>query len=161
MNNIESKNEPGSEAQSDVQAWQANIDNLNNKLSDLSRKNISAEDQRVKDLEKEKNINKYLIENLPDSEERLVGPMDPNCEVSVVIPVYGERDFFFRPLESLTEQKGMKADQFEAIFVVNNPGTEPVREAEETEDDYQRKVEHFHKAVLENQETINIPASFN
>jgi GT2 family glycosyltransferase len=104
----------------------------------------------------ERQVQSFLKENLPDSEERIAQPMDGKCEVSVVIPAYAERDYILRPLESLASQKGTTAEQFETIIVVNNPGSEPARAPDETDADYKRKVDLYHKAIGENQETLKL-----
>ncbi len=106
-------------------------------------------------VEKEK-IEQYLKEDLPESEERIKEPMDPNCEVSVVIPAYGERDYIFRSLESLADQKGVNPNQYEAIIVVNNLENEPKKTARETDSDYKRTLEHYHRALEENQKTLKL-----
>ncbi len=113
-------------------------------------------ENRRRELQNEKKINEYLIENLPDTEERIAEPMDSRCEVSVVIPVYGERDWIFRPLESLANQKGVKPDQYEVIFVINNPPEEPEKKAGETEADYKRKLELYRQSAGANGENAQV-----
>ena len=72
-------------------------------------------------------VTRYIDKELPDSEERIKVRMNPNCEVSVVIPAYGERDYILEPLASLANQKGVYPHQYEIIVVVNNPGSKPKR----------------------------------
>lgn len=114
---------------------------------ELTSEEAADVENRRRELQNEKKINEYLIENLPDSEERVGESMDPHCEVSVVIPAYGERDWIFRPLESLANQKGVKPEQYEVIFVINNPPSEPEKEGGATDADYERKLEHYRKSA--------------
>jgi hypothetical protein len=51
---------------------------------------------------------KYLDTFLPASEQRINTPMLPQCEVSLVVPVYGERKHILHLLKSLTEQVTIK-----------------------------------------------------
>ncbi|EKE10913.1 MAG: hypothetical protein ACD_15C00177G0003 [uncultured bacterium] len=127
------------------------------KIIDESRDLAEREHENFLVLEKEKKILQYLIDNLHETEEFIQMPMSKECKVSIVIPVYGEREYIFRPLESLTVQEGVSNKDFEAIFVVNNPGNVPERNmSKETEDDYKRKVDHYHRALRENQEVLKI-----
>lgn len=116
--------------------------------------------EKEMELEKEKKVLQYLIENFPETEERIAVPMDSACQVAIVIPVYGEREFIFRPLEALTVQEGVSPEDFEAIFVINNPGKTPEKN-EETDADYARKVDHYNKAIYENQEVLRIIERIN
>jgi GT2 family glycosyltransferase len=80
-------------------------------------------------VEEKRKIEKYLAENLPGPdpdpgccmEERIREPMAPECEVCVVIPAYGERDYILAPLEALAHQCNVEPVQYEVIVVVNNP----------------------------------------
>jgi glycosyltransferase involved in cell wall biosynthesis len=73
----------------------------------------------------DKEIPAFLETYLPASEERIPVPMNKNCEVCVVIPAYGERQYIWRPLESLAHQQGTTNDRYEVIIVVNNPAKDP------------------------------------
>ena len=126
------------------------------KRSGEIQKHEEQNSKRIAELLQEKQVIGYLLENLPESEERIAEVMGPNCRVAVVIPAYGERDYILRPLESLAIQKGVKPDQFEAIVVINNPGKEPVKEGDEEEADLKRKVEHYHRALDENHEILQL-----
>ena len=98
----------------------------------------------------------YLNKNLPDSEERIAVPISPHCEVCVVIPAYGERDYILRPMETLAAQKGINIDQYEVIIVVNNPGKEPIKSETESDDIYRCKLKHLSGAIEENQYILNL-----
>jgi len=126
-------------------------------MVDDSIDHAKKENERFNELQKERKVVKYLNENLPENEDRISEFMDKNCEVSIVIPAYGEREDIFRPIESLTKQKGVSVDAFETIFVINNPGSVPKREnVKGTDEDYKRKVEHYQKALSENKECLKI-----
>ncbi len=101
-------------------------------------------------------IEGYLQENLPASEHRIQTPMDALCEVSIVIPAYGERDAIFRPLESLANQTPVAPQSFEAIFVINNPAGVPQRKQNMSDADYERSLAHYHTALEENQICLRI-----
>lgn len=137
---------------------------------DLIRQNIvgdridyaTRENERFDGLQKEKKVISYLNENLSETEDRIKEPMNKECEVSIVIPAYGEREAIFRPIESLTRQKGISRDSFEAIFVINNPGKAPEQEDfKGTDNDYKRKFELYHKSLAENQECLKIIRHIN
>ncbi len=98
----------------------------------------------------------FLTENLPPTEERIAEPMNPNCEVCVVLPAYSERNYVLRPIASLAKQKGVNVDQFELIVVVNNPPSVPERDEFKTENDYTRRVELYNEGVGNNQETLKL-----
>jgi len=55
-------------------------------------------------------------------------PQNPDCQISVVIPAYKEdMSTILRQLGSIKHQRGIKPEQFEVIYVVNNspnPSTE-------------------------------------
>ncbi len=117
---------------------------------------VDLENRRKDELAREEKILSFLIESLPETEERIGKKMDPHSEVAVVIPAYSERDFILRPLESLAEQRNVSTDQFEVIVVVNNPDDTPARTPDETDDDYRRKMEQYRKSLMENQETLKL-----
>ncbi|MBU0625734.1 hypothetical protein KKF05_05345 [Patescibacteria group bacterium] len=98
----------------------------------------------------------YFFETLPDSETRIETPMDAKCEVAIVVPAYGEREHILQQIESLAQQEGVSPEQFEAIFVINNPGEEPVRDPKLSDAQYERKLDQYHKAIVENQETLKL-----
>ncbi len=104
----------------------------------------------------ERAVNLFISENLPETEERISEPMDPACEVSVVIPVYGERDYILRALKSLAEQEDVTAKQYEVILVVNNSSEKPPRELDETEEEHLLRLEQYEKALEENQDVIKL-----
>lgn len=105
--------------------------------------------------EQKKQINKFIEENLLN-EEKIKEPMSRHCSVSVVIPVYGEREYILRPIESLANQKDVSKDEYELILVLNNPPTEPRRTEDETEADFKRKIDHYKSAIGENQDTLEL-----
>ncbi len=98
-------------------------------------------------------IIEYLAETL-HGETRIETRMHSQCEVSVVIPAYAEREGIFRPLLSLARQEGVKPEQFEVIVVVNNPPSEPVRQADETQKDWERKRDLYLMATYQNEQTL-------
>lgn len=102
----------------------------------------------------EEKIKDYLKKTL-EGEARITEEMNPDCEVSLVIPVYSERESIFRPLSSLAKQTGVERDQFEVIFVINNPSQPPIRAQAETEDVYKALVAGYEKAVSENQTVLS------
>lgn len=106
--------------------------------------------------EKKRRILHFLKEALPPGEPRISTPMDVECEVSVVIPAYAERQMILRPLESLIRQTGIEKKQFEVIIVVNNPEEVPERLAVDSEADYQKKIELYQRALQENQEVLRL-----
>ncbi|EKD58339.1 MAG: hypothetical protein ACD_56C00147G0007 [uncultured bacterium] len=112
--------------------------------------------EKFDELLNEKKIIEYLMKNLPDTEKRIETLLDKACKVIVVIPVYGERDYVFRPLESLAKQKDVKPEDFEVIFVLNNPGEEPLRSKKESDVDYSRTLEQYKKSLVENKQVMNI-----
>lgn len=112
--------------------------------------------QKPHPSEIEKAVNRFLLENLPETEERISEPMDPACEVSVVIPVCGERDYILRALQSLAEQEGVTTKQYEVILVINNSSEEPSRELNETEEEHLLRLEQYAKALKENQDVIKL-----
>ena len=103
--------------------------------------------------EKEIKIKDYINKTLTN-EERIDIPMSPECKASIIVPVFGERDYIFRPLKSLAQQQGIKSEEFEAIFIINNPPPIPNKE-ELTENEY-LKIEQYEKILKENQETLKI-----
>ncbi|HEX8974493.1 MAG TPA: glycosyltransferase family A protein [Patescibacteria group bacterium] len=119
------------------------------------------ENERFDSLIKEKKVVEYLNEVLPETEERIGESMDERCEVSVVIPAYGEREYILRPMETLAEQKGVLPEQYEVIFVINNPGAQPEKKRNETDADLARKIEHYNKALIENQQTLDLVRYIN
>ncbi len=110
-------------------------------------------EQKEDEAAREKEINRYLSESL-EGETRIAEPMHKECEVSVVIPVYAEREYIFRPLLSLVEQQGIKKDQFETILVVNNPPDAPVRREAEDDAAYGKRVARYQQAVSENKTVL-------
>lgn len=101
-------------------------------------------------------IEKYLEENLPASEERIPVPMDSACEVCVVIPSYGERDFILNPLESLANQENVTPSLYEVIIVVNNPGHPPKKDPGQSEDVYKEKIKDYRQTLQDNKETMDL-----
>lgn len=112
-------------------------------------------------MSEEKKVIEFLKKELPSWEERITVPMSSDCEVCVVIPAYCERDHILRPLGSLAYQKGVTPDQYEVIIVVNNPGKEPEKTRQQTENVFMRKLELYRKAVEENQEVLNLVKYIN
>jgi len=100
--------------------------------------------------------NRYLAENLPETEDRIKTSMDQNCKVSVVIPAYGERDYILQPLESLSKQEGTATDQYEVIIVENTPANPPTPSEDESPTFSAKRLAQYNKAVLENQKTIDL-----
>ncbi len=103
-------------------------------------------------------IEQYLAEHLPDSEDRIPIPMNPACEVCVIIPAYDEREYILLPLESLTHQNNVTPDQYEVIVVVNNPG-DPGPHPEDTHqtgESFQKKWERWQQVVEKNRETLEL-----
>jgi glycosyltransferase involved in cell wall biosynthesis len=109
----------------------------------------------AREMERKQKIETYLRESLT-GEERIAQAMDPKCEVAVVIPAYAERDGIFRPLLSLARQEGVKPEQYEVIFVVNNPPSEPIRQSDETQKDWERKRDLYLMSTWENAQTIEL-----
>lgn len=100
-------------------------------------------------------IETYLAENLPASEERIPAPMNPACEVCIVIPTYEEREYILIPLESLIYQNNTTPNQFEVIIVVNNPGL-PSTDDNQNHELYQKKWERYQQVVENNRETLEL-----
>jgi GT2 family glycosyltransferase len=100
-------------------------------------------------------IDQYLAENLPDSEERIPTPMDPDCEVCIVIPAYEEREYILIPLESLIYQNNTTPNRFEVIIVVNNPGP-PSTASNQNHELFQKKWERYQQIVKNNRETLKL-----
>ena len=104
-------------------------------------------------------IETYLKENFPDSEERIPIPMNPACEVCLIIPAYDEKDYILFPLESLTRQNNVTPDQYEVIVVVNNPGPPPgalSKDTCQTSESYRKKWERWRQVVEKNRETLKL-----
>jgi len=142
----------------DLPVTEESKEEIKKKMVDDVIEKAKEENEHFDKLIREKKIINYLDREL-EGEERIEREMDESCEVSVVVPVYAERDYIFRPLKSLTEQEDVESNHFEAIFVVNNKGEEPRRDIDETDADYQRKLDLYHKAAGEggeNQQVINI-----
>jgi len=112
-------------------------------------------------VERERSIRQFLAESLPPTEERIREPMNPKCEVSVVLPAYSERSYILRPIASLAKQKGVSIDQLELIIVVNNPPSVPQRDQFATEYDYTRRVELYNQGIGDNQETLKLVRYIN
>ncbi len=96
----------------------------------------------------------FVTKELPETEERIEQKMDPECQVCVVIPAYGERDYILRPLGSLAEQQDVDPRQFEVIFVINNQSD--VRDVKENDKNYKRRIEKQKQRAEENQETLRL-----
>ncbi len=101
-------------------------------------------------------IRKYVHDTIPDDEERIPEPMNPKCEVAVVVPLHGERQYFLRTLESFAHQQGIAPDQFEIILVVNNPDSEPTLKPDEEPARHRERVQFYKDAVSQNQDTLAI-----
>jgi len=106
--------------------------------------------------ERELKVRQFLAESLPPTEDRIQEPMNPRCEVCVVLPAYSERGYILRPLTSLATQEGVSPDQYEVIVVVNNPPIPPAREQFETEEKYKNGLAFYAAAIADNQETLNL-----
>ena len=100
-------------------------------------------------------IEKYLAEHLPASEERIPTPMNPDCEICVIIPTYDEREYILLPLESLIHQNHVPPNQLEVIIVVNNPPP-PKKNANQNHESYQKKWERYQQVVKNNRETLKL-----
>jgi GT2 family glycosyltransferase len=98
--------------------------------------------------DKEKKIADYLGQYLPASEPRIPIPMNPSCEVCVVIPCYAEREYLLHPLQSLARQEAVTPDQYEVIVVVNNPGVTPPLPG--------NSPEHYRELLANNRETLKL-----
>ena len=129
-------------------------------FEDIKIRNI-AESIELKATERERAIRQFLAESLPPTEERIREPMNPRCEVCVVLPAYNEREYVLRPLVSLAKQEGVSPDQYEVIIVVNNPPNIPEISEDETEDEYRKRVELYNDAVENNQETLKLVRYIN
>lgn len=112
------------------------------------------------ETEKQIKIKEYIEKNAPEH-ERIKIPMDPDCKVSLVIPAYGEREYIFRPLYSISQQQGVTPNEFEVIIVVNNPGLPPQKAANATDTDYARQLNHYKQALKENQITLDLIETIN
>lgn len=111
--------------------------------------------QQIKvEQEQSSKVTDYLAEHLPASETRIEEPMNPACEVAVVVPAYRERENMARLLLSLARQEGVKAEQFEVIVVVNNPSAPPLHEPGQSELQYQRKVDGYYASLEDNQHSL-------
>lgn len=120
------------------------------------KSNIAPSERESTKKSQERKIAEFLAENLPPTEQRIQEPMNPNCEVCIVLPAYNERKYILRPLASLATQRGVNPDQYEVIVVINNPPTAPIRDESETEGVYQKKTESYQAAVADNQETLSL-----
>jgi len=99
-----------------------------------------------------KQIESFLETNLPSEEERIPVSMHPECEVSVVVPAYEERNNILHLVESLTIQKNINVNQYEVIVVVNNP-----QKAVPSEEDSQGGVAgNGNRLFRDNQETLKL-----
>ncbi|OGL94869.1 hypothetical protein A2348_05270 [Candidatus Uhrbacteria bacterium RIFOXYB12_FULL_58_10] len=121
----------------------------------MTETELDPREAAAREEERGKRITEYLRESLR-GETRIETPMDSRCEVSVVIPAYAEREGIFRPLLSLARQEGVKPEEYEVIFVVNNPPSEPVRTLDESENDWARKRDLYLMATWQNAQTIEI-----
>ncbi|MFH1089518.1 MAG: glycosyltransferase [Candidatus Uhrbacteria bacterium] len=66
-----------------------------------------------------------------EGESRIETPMDPKCEISIVVPAFNEEpERVMRQIDSLKKQKGMLPGLFEVIYVVNNSPDRPKEVAE-------------------------------
>jgi GT2 family glycosyltransferase len=132
----------GNDSKKEQPATQVDTESVRNKVGSV--------------LDNSTKTKKYLEESLPETEERIKTQMDPNCEVAVVIPSYGEWDYIFRPLESLAKQEGVTTDQYEVIVVVNNPPDPPSLREGESQTFFEQRLSLYNKAVRENQKTIEL-----
>lgn len=130
------------------------------KFEDVKKGNV-AESMESKVVERERAIRQFLAESLPPTEERIREPMNPRCEVCVVLPAYNEREYILRPLVSLAKQEGVNPDQYEVIIVVNNPPNIPKISEDETKDEYINRVKLYNDAVENNQETLKLVRYIN
>lgn len=112
----------------------------------------------LENFENRERIERYVSENLPETEQRIEQPMHPECGVSIVIPACKERDYVLRCLDSFASQEGVSPNQFEAIFVINNSSQEPPRDNEnnETLKAHKRRVALYHESLDDNQETLKV-----
>ncbi len=74
-------------------------------------------DQKTLDEQKAR---EFFIETLP-GEQLIEIPQNPNCEVAVVVPVYTETsERILAQILSLTKQREIGKENFEALYVINN-----------------------------------------
>lgn len=118
-------------------------------VSPEKNQNLEWKNEKIK-------IEEYLSQTLPESEERIGAPMISRCEVSIIIPAYGEREIILRPLESLLRQEGIENEAFEVIIVVNNPPTPPEKRHNENERDHERALVQYNEALKNNQDTLRL-----
>ena len=119
---------------------------------------VDSETADLENPEIRERINHYIDESFPETEERIAEQMRPECEVSIVIPAFNERDYILRCLESLANQEGVGPNQFEAIFVINNPSEDPPRDTAHNEKlkNYKRRLEEYHQSIDNNQEALKV-----
>lgn len=118
------------------------------------RETGSPHETAAREFERMQKVEAFIRHEL-SGETRVSVPMDPRCEVAVVVPAYSERDnLFLRTLRSLARQEGVTADQFEAIVVVNNPPSEPARQPGESDIDHERKLELYRVGRRENRQAL-------
>jgi hypothetical protein len=103
---------------------------------------------------KKEQVKSFLKVELPETEERIEEKMDPECQVCVVIPCCGERDYILRSLKTLADQEDVKSNQFEVVYIINNPSEHFTKGPHETEEDYQKRNEKASIWRKDNQETI-------
>ena len=85
-------------------------------------------------------IEKY-VEKVLDEADRIKEPMNENSDVSVVVPMRGERKNVLKLLDSFLKQKEVNEDEFEIICLINNN---------------QKDLEEQNEYYIENQKTIKI-----
>ncbi|MCX6797485.1 MAG: glycosyltransferase family A protein [Candidatus Doudnabacteria bacterium] len=79
------------------------------------------------------NILKYINNSLLGEDGSLIEEkMHPACKVGVVIQAYDEPpDILLMPLCSLSQQEGVKPEEFEAVVIINNSKTEAANRTRE------------------------------
>lgn len=108
------------------------------------------------EVERQKGVENYLIQRLPETERRIEKPQDPDCKMAVVIPAYAEGSGILRPLASLATQESITSEEFETIIIVNQASELPERTIAESEADYERKQQLFKQASHDNEQTFAI-----
>ncbi|MCX6779436.1 MAG: glycosyltransferase, partial [Candidatus Magasanikbacteria bacterium] len=101
------------DVQSDVQAYLAKFDSLLSQEKELV--------ESIEDLGPDVSRAEEYWKQALDGETRIEAPMDPNCEISIVVPAFNEDpERVMRQIESLKKQKDITHGLFEVIYVVNN-----------------------------------------
>lgn len=112
--------------------------------------------QKAEETELMRSAKIYIDEYLPLNEPRIQEKINPSCQVVVVIPAYGERNYILRPLSSLAWQAAVTPEEYEVIIVINNPPSPPQRLNDQNEIVNQARFHHYEEAVTDNQSTIHL-----